>query len=623
MPTVFVLFSRNDPFSVQRSEMMVGAMVLSGVRYGRFTARDIDSATLKIGAQIWESSRWIHADDLLPDAILDFSLPGTPRARQEAALLSTIPHSVRIDLDRYDLLNLLARGGEFEDHIAPIRPLTDMVDVQKSLSEWGPVILKSSTEKEQPSLIVVPEGKKWRIHEPFSNRLVNESALHALIRERLDSRFFLQRFLPSRNPQGRQTILHLTLQQRGDGCWMTPDIRGVLATDGLFASLDVGGEFEGMPFKVDDFCPPFSNPDTDLPKLNSTVQRLGTAAARKVQELLPGPCATLGLSVAFDLQSKPWIVSVTPRPVAPRRPGKNMEFFRHLAQFALGLDKPRTSIFLPAPRRSPGRISVPAKGMTIRGQILPEQIEPFLAHQPPWVDLGVGNGGRALLAALGKRAESLNPDSSDTRPFISLRLGIATSDIIRDPQSKRPKIKATEDYIGGGILRHCETALMRSIRVPLLQAQLDHGLRELNGHPPDLLWLEDPDLGVRPLKPEERSRELHQTAAWFDKLCAVGQAGSWGVILFNPVHPATLDLLHKLYEFSSSESYLSHAGVRGASVPATLRVKLEEYGLHPVLIVQSPDSDGLGMTRNQPKEASRLLQWRPAPSTNVPEGEET
>ncbi len=623
MPTVFVLFTSDDPFSVQRSEMLVGTMVLAGVRYGRFTARDIDSATLKVRARIWESSHWVHSDDLLPDAILDFSLAGTPRTPQEAALLSTIPHSSRIDLDRYDLLNLLARDRDFEDHIAPILLLTDTVDVQKKLSEWGPVILKSSTEKEQPSLIVVPEGGKWRIHEPFANRIVNETELHALIRERLNSRFFLQRFLPSRNPQGRQTILHLTLQQRGDGCWMTPDIRGVLATDGLFASLNAGGEFEGMPFKVDDFCPPLSNPKTDLLKLNNTVQRLGAAAARRLQELLPGPCATLGFSVAFDHQSQPWVVSVTPRPVAPRRPGKNMEFFRHLTQFALGLAKPRTAAPWPTPRRYPVRLSLPTTGMTIMGQILPEQIEPFLASKPQWVDLGVGNGGRALLAALGKQAEISNPGSMAPFPFISVRLGIATSDIIRDPQSERSKIKATEDYIGGGILRHYESVLMRSIRVPLLQAQLEHGLRELNGHPLDLLWLEDPDLGVRPLKPEERSRELHQTAAWFDNLCAIGQAGSWGVILFNPAHPASLDLLQKLHEFSGSERCLSHVGVRGASVPALLNVKLEEYGLHPVLIVRHLDSDELSMTQNQPKEASRLLQWRPTPYASLQHGEET
>lgn len=618
MAVVYVLYTPDDPFSRRRTEMLVGSMVLAGVRYGRFTAQDIDPATLKIRAQIWETSHWKRADDLLPDAILDLSRPSSPRTAAETALLSTVPHSSRIDLNLYELLNLLAQDSEFRNHIAPIRPLTDFADLQEGLAQWGPVILKSCTEQgRMPSLVIIPEAANWRVHETHSNRLMNDSALHALIQARLGDQLFIQRFVPSRNPLGRQTILHLTLQQRGDGCWMTPDIRGVLATDALFASLDAGGEFEGMPFKMGDFCPPVSDPQTDLPKLNSIVQRLGAAAARRVEELLPGPCATLGFSVGFDLQSRPWIVSATPRPVAPRRPGKNMEFFRHLSQFALGLATPRTPYQHTAPSLTPTQLPQPTAGTTIIGQILPEQIDRLISDQPPWLDIGVGNGGRTLLAAVGTQAGEPGGRATSWSPLLSLRLGVATSDIIADPKPERPSIKATENYIGGGLLRLGETTLMRSARVPLLQAQLHQGQQELNGIPPSLLWLEDPDLGLRPLTPEQRSLELQNTVTWFEHLCAHGQSGAWGVILFNPAHPASLGLLRELREMAGSDSRLTHVGVRGTSFPAALSRILAKYQLHPVLVVRNATLNGSRMTQLRAEGVSLLQQWQANPSAST------
>ena len=580
MVTIGLLYSCDDHFSLLRSEMLVGPMLMANVKYIRFLESDIDSKTLRVSGEYYHHSKWVASPFVSLDVILDFSISKQARSDVELALLSKTPHSLRIDLDSFELLNIITLSEYFQKNIPKQKKLYNFEDILDAEKKYKTFVIKNiSSIKQKPTLIISKEENIWLVCEPYESYKISTDKLKELLKNRYNGRFFIQEFIESKAYDNRALMFKIIVQQRFDGAWVNPIVRGVIS-DGPLASISSGGEAIGTPLLEKDGS--YIRSKKRSPNyLNLKIQRFSVAIAQYLREQIKGSPSALELNVVFNSDLIPQVLSINGRANAPSMPGRTIEFYRHLTDFAIGLSKknPLAKKRLYAPTCINNDIkNLPLLGTTIKTIVIPENIKNILNPIPLWLDLSIGYGGRTILSDL----DALH-NHSTLKPYFSLRIGNAQNDILRD---KKPPLSiiAIEEYIGTGIINYKEAEYMRSLRVPLLQKQFEQAKEALGGTCPNIVFLDDIDLGAYGLSGEQLKEELSKTVDWFEQLCASGGSSFWGITLYNCRSRVSNEIINILNKLCSKSIYYKYIATSLTKIDEDIIDILKNSGLKNIIL---------------------------------------
>lgn len=601
-PSVGMLYTLGDPFSERRIELLIGPMLLDGLVPMRFLVQDIAAETLTVNGQWFREGIWQPCFGVRPDCILDLSQPGTPRTKDETTLLTGIPHSNRIDLDRWELLALMQNDDEFRAMILPTHELNSFQDFQAAATQWDCLVVKKRSEDagDEP-ILLERQTHGWRLTAFFQTYQMDETTLQKWVADKCDGRWMLQKYLPTQSTDGRAYALQVTAQQRHDGAWMIPNLQCMIATESPFACLAAGAEHIGTPFTplwenrvIPTSCKAYEG-------LGSRLQSLGVALSRRLQELTADRPLALGFKVLLDRDLNPFVANFTVRVAAPMRAARNLEFFKHMVECLRGMlatqPYPAPQSHWQASHVSPATPQ-PLQGISVRSLIKSEDIPTLLHAAPAWIDVSVSMGGRKLL-------HDIQGLGIQTRPYVSLRIGFAGSDAYQT-ELALPNVLGLVDYLGKGRLRLSEARFMRSIRTPLLQAQLDQAFALMPSMRPNLIWLEDIDLGLRGISETNRTKELENTVHWLDKLCADGAAGAWGLSLYNSNAADALALLAQITALAAANGFFSVIGLRAAQLNPE---RWSDTSRKQTVVLLVNTQAELQWVREKMPHASVLLNW--------------
>ncbi len=579
MITVGMLYSKEDNFSKVRSDLLVGPMLLESINFVRFLSENIQS-DLKIFAQECIQGDWIDIKEpFCPDVLLDFTLPNSSRSKEEKLLLNKLPHNKRIDQNSYELLQLLIQDDDFKEVIVPIKGISSFSEIKEILKISKKIIIKSKNNTIQPKIIVIfKKGHKWKISLPYEERLLTLKELEVFLNDLDLDGYFIQDYVEALSKEKRSIAFNLVVQQRFDGSWLSPIVRGIHSTRGPIASLCSGGEFIGTPLLMDDVTY-FQFPSRYKRGLhiNLKLQRLSVCIARRLEELIEGAPCSIGLKFLLDEKLMPKLVNIEPRTIGYSAPGRHLEFYRNIVQFSQGLMKEQeiSSKRKKLESKHKEDKTIPPYGITSRKILKPIECDTILENNTQWIDVSIGHGSRQFIHDICQAKDQRNV-------FLSFRVGFALNDRV---QGYRQSILALEDYLGTGIIRWSETEYMRSIRPPLLQKQYEQIEPYLvGGDNLDLMWIEDIELGLRGLNQSEQDKALNNMIEWFEKMCHLGQAKQWGVIFFNVRNKPAFELLKKLQLLSKNCKYFTTIATRMKTADLLTLKMLHEMNFNVVVL---------------------------------------
>ncbi len=164
MTPVGLLYQAGDVFAERRMDLLAGPMLLAGVRLVRFTSHEIVSGAPCVDGEWYLGGAWQACKGVKPRSILDLTPPKLPRSPGEASLLESVPHTRRIDSDRFELLAALQADPEFAGHVAPGRVIEQFDDVVAAEREWGALVIKSrADDKNVTPCMVERTATGWRL----------------------------------------------------------------------------------------------------------------------------------------------------------------------------------------------------------------------------------------------------------------------------------------------------------------------------------------------------------------------------------------------------------------------------------------------------------------------------
>lgn len=600
MITIGLLYSNNDDYSLLRSEMLVGPMLMANVNYVRFKASDIDAKTLRVKGQRYVQSKWVSTKPTKLNSILDLSLPKQKRTKSEKALLANTPHTLRIDLESFELLDFLSQSNEFKYNLPKHNELNNFEDIKEAIAKYQTIVIKKKNDKQTEPILILSqkEDNCWIIDAPYETKEITTSALRKLLIPRYNGNFFIQEFIEAKAYNNRALAFKIVVQERFDGAWISPIIRGVISTDGPIASISVGGEAIGTPLLLKDNSFIKSETRSGI-YLHVKLQKLSITIANYIKESFKGsPCA-LELKLGYDNKLRPYILSINSRASAPSMPGRTIEFYRHLTDHLIALSKSASNKQLKYTlQKNHHKLEkLPLEGSTIKNFIHPDNRQYIFDKPIKWIDLAIGFGGRTTLKEISNLKK---------KPFLSLRIGNAQNDIIKNVKPPKSLI-AIEEFIGRGLIKWKEAEYMRSIRLPLLKDQLEKAQTSLQGLIPDIIFLEDADLGSYSLNSQSLKDELEKTFEWFEKLSQDGLTKAWGITLYNCRSKVSKEILTTIQELSGTKSHCKYLATPLNKLdPITLKV-LKESDLISIVIPKNISNEELSQLNKD--GIHTLLDW--------------
>lgn len=577
MAKVGLLYSVGDGFSINRSEFLIGPMILEGIDFYRFTQNDIND-DLSVNAQKYLDNKWTSVPNINLDVLIDCSLLTVKRVTNEEKLLQAIPCIGSLKLNNYEVLKSLESENEFKELLLPIMDLKAYKDIHVAEESWGKIAIKSKDSSNTPSIFIVSKSQnKWLVEENYNSYELSESKMQSLING-LKNRYYLQQYKDSRSKENRAISFSLVAQQRRDGAWRPPAVRGAISTGGDIASLNAAAEFIGTPLIYDE-VPYFEYPSKSKSGtyLNLKLQKVAISVCRHLEESFNCPLGAVGIKLGVDEDLNPILFTVDLRTKSQSGPGRHLEFYKYLAEFSHNLAENRASNPSEARERTPNQSihNIPSTGVSLRETPLEDKLEPIFEAGYQWIDSSIGHGGREFMQKV-----SASSESEKNVGFYSLRVGYARNNRTKDPELS---ISALEDYLGKGLLRYKESEYMRSVRKPLLERQWQQSSVMLKGFTPDVMFLEDVDLGLRGIDQDEYQSTLSETATYLEGLSERSEIKSWGVTFFNAKSSVSIHAIEHLKGLAKKHKHFKFIAINLRKMDLKLIKDLEGLGVHIVI----------------------------------------
>lgn len=552
MKKIGLLYTKNDSFGGERSELLVGPMKLEGVRFIRFINLDINDNLLVSGEE-YINSNWEKTKPLKLDSILNFTKQYSKVTLLEKELLEKTPSSSKLNLNSYEFFKILEESNIFNNELLKSQILNNFNDINLFLEKNNKIVLKPLFKIDENIYIIQKENKKWLINQNYSSYYLSDIQFKEFIKNCVKN-YFIQEFIESKTKDNTYISFDLITQQRYDKSWIAPIVRAVSSKE-IFASLKSGGEFIGAPIlnkdiQYFDFTELKVNPNL----LNLRMQSLIVCIAEYIQKKLESNFSTLKVSLLLDEQLNPKISSISLNTYAQSSPGRHMEFYKNLTEFAIGLSENKQVIKSNKKTLLNKQINIPKEGITVRNSISENEYKDF-TNSLLWIDFSLGHGGRKLIDFLTNHYYQKND-----RPFLSLRVGHALNDI-KNVKRKKENIIAIEEYLGKGILNWNESKHMRSVRLPLIEKQYKQSKDYFINGGLDLLWLEDADIGFQALN-GNLELTLKEIIDFFEKLKKQKEIHYWGITLFNPKSTYSLKILNTLKKIDIDMPSFKFIGIR-------------------------------------------------------------
>lgn len=579
MAKVGFLYSSGDNFSITRSELLVGPMILEGIDFFRFTQSDV-ADDLSVAAQRFQDNRWTSTSKIRLDALIDCSLVTEKRVENEVRLLNSIPSISSLKLDHYHALRALERDADFQGLLLPLMELKDYQTVLAARETWEKFAIKAKHPTNTSSIFIVEhQGSTWHVEEPNKVSELSKGKMQALI-EGLGDRYYLQKYKDSKARNGRSISFSLVAQQRRDGAWRQPVVRGAISTEGDIASLQAGAEFIGTPLIFDE-VPYFDYPSKYKSGnyINYKLQKAAVSLCRYLGDTFNHNLGAVGVKFGLDKYFEPFLFNVDLRTTSQSGPGKNLEFYKHLAELAHYVARPHNNINLPPSKAKPPRKNKepPLSGASLRAKLSDEKADAVINGAYEWIDSSIGHGGREFMQRFARKDRSQAASA-----FYSVRVGYAGSD---RTGSAGLSISALEDYLGAGLLSYKESEHMRSVRKRLVNAQWNQIERALEGVRPDVLFLEDVDLGLRGIREDDYISTLRETTDYLQHLSENSLVGGWGVTFYNAKSSISRRAIAALKEMAKTRNKFNYVGVNLPNL--NIEIVNELASLAPRVIVFS------------------------------------
>lgn len=607
MKYVGLFYHPEDRFALTRMDLLVGSMRLAGIEVFRFTLGGVINAEGVIRGDRFIGNDWQPCVADWPLILLDLTPPNLSRHPDEIHFLQRLRHSRRVDGNRFDLLQAVRSDCQLTPHVVSTRQLHSYDDLVAAVEEWGCVMLKYLAEDDRLPERVESLPSGWRVCGAGGDFDYPQDEFEKYITQRCKEGAIIQRYVPCQAPDGKHYALLITVQQRQDLAWMIPTLHCITGLGSIIASLRAGGEYIGPPFTNPKVFSIFDIENKPLAaKISQRLQIFAILAARRLESWLGGPPGALAFKVLLDAAYEPVIIDVIARPAAPCRAARNLDFYKYMADFALGLGQPASVLEDVGPAYRLESRTRPLRGVSVKGY-LSEAHALALARTPPeWLDVGLGQGGRKLLYELG-RCHIQEDISLD--PYLSFRMGLAISDAPLLSEDM-PRLVAVEDYVGHGLLTWSEARHMRSVRLPFLKAQFAQARKVLAGRSLDMLWIEDFDIGVRALDRDERLSVMSELTIWLDSLCVQGWVDRWGLMLFSGLATEVADWVGNMASNARCHGRSISVAVRARNLGKALGVCLARDGLE---LIELAEKGGEHPSSALPQNTSGILiPWQPS-----------
>lgn len=621
MKSVGLLYQSDDRFALTRMELLVGPMRLAGFDVFRFTPGGLNNDKGVIHGDRFTGNDWRSCVADAPLTLIDLTRPNTSRQPHETKYLARVWHNQRVDGNRLDLLQAVSGDAQLAPHVVSTCRLDTFSDLVTAVQEWGSVMVKNLGEDDMLPERVESSLSGWRVCGADGDFVYSQDEFVKYTVQRIKDGVYLQRYVPCQAADGKHYALLITVQQRRDMAWMIPTIHCITGLGSIIASLRAGGEYIGPPFASTKIFNIFDGENKPFAaKLSLRLQVFSILVARRFESWLGGPPGALAFKVLLDADYEPVLIDVIARPAAPCRAARNLEFYKYMAEFALGLGPSAPVLDEVAPaRRSVSRIH-PLRGVSVRGYLSEAHALEIARNPPEWLDVGLGQGGRKLFYELGRCQMT---ESTPCDPYLSFRMGLAISDA---PllSADLPRLIVLEDYVGHGLLTWSETRYMRSVRLPFLKAQFAQAQQVLAGRSLDMLWIEDFDIGVRALDKDERLSAMADLAAWLDSLCVQGWADRWGLMLFSGLATEVAEWVGTMASHALCYRRFVNVAVRKRNLSKALCAGLARDGLELIELAEKGDKNLLSPMPYQ--SSGLLIPWQPADvritetSHGVPDG---
>lgn len=305
----------NESYPPLRLRALLGESAIQGARLTLLGAeRSVPGC---LWGECWRDGVWEPGAQPVPDVVIVQGHPLTDHHRVvEAWIAARCPVIANVGIDKLTL-PVLMRGAGLGRYVAPVAELragAAMTELRAFLHDHGQGVVKAADGRRGIGLYFInEEADGWRLQRDREVRTGSLDDLLAFLCGRIAARlayrrFLVQRYIPSRTPDGRAADIRVHLQRRADGDWGTTRAYVRIGECGMRVSNISRGGYQGS---VAGFFEARRRKARDV---EGEIDELAMAIARLADDHHGSPMSELGIDLAVDEDDRLWVIEANAFP---------------------------------------------------------------------------------------------------------------------------------------------------------------------------------------------------------------------------------------------------------------------------------------------------------------------
>ncbi|MFP7288352.1 YheC/YheD family protein [Shouchella clausii] len=283
-----------------------------GIDFFYFSHNDIDLDRGKINGLFLQEGNWVRKQTDFPDII-----DNAPPRKRDEPLYKLLEQKCFLTTKRIGskqaIYNMLSDNGGFEDILIPFQILQSIDDVERSLNEYGTIVLKPSrgnrgndvyTLKKKENNYILSTDDKTSTYDWYEFRdVVNQTFLKRL--------FIIQPYIESKTKEGHPFDVRIHVRKNRTGDWKIVKIYPRIGIGhALTSNISQGGGISNInAFLKSQFSENWN-------QVKDKLNQLGKQFPPSFQKFYDFPIDALGIDLGIDPNGKLGLFEVNTFPGA-------------------------------------------------------------------------------------------------------------------------------------------------------------------------------------------------------------------------------------------------------------------------------------------------------------------